>query len=57
MREIVEAIGILHGLVVSILNDHLGMRKLSTRCVLHLLTTDHKSNRVRTSKECLGLVG
>ena len=29
VRQIVEAIGISHGLVVSILKDHLGMKKLS----------------------------
>jgi histone-lysine N-methyltransferase SETMAR len=55
VREIVEAIGISHGSVVSILNDHLGMRKLSARWVPRLLTVDHKRNRVTTSQEGLAL--
>lgn len=55
VREIVEAIGISHGSVVSILNDHLGMRKLSARWVPRLLTIDHKRNRVTISQECLAL--
>ena len=45
LREIVEAIGISHGSVVSILNDHLGMKKLSARWVPRLLTIDHERNR------------
>ena len=45
VREIVEAIGISHGSVVSILKDHLGMKKLSTRWVPRMLTIDHKQNR------------
>ena len=36
-RKIVEAIGISHGSVVSIMEDHLGMKKLSTRWVPRLL--------------------
>ena len=55
VREIVEVIGISHGSVVSILNDHLGMRKLSARWVPRLLTVDHKRNRVTTSQEGLAL--
>ncbi|QQP51330.1 Mariner transposase [Caligus rogercresseyi] len=45
VREIVEAIGISHGSVVSILKDHLAMKKLSARWVPRLLTIDHKRNR------------
>ena len=41
VREIVEAIGISHGSVVSILKDHLGMKKLSARWVPGLLTINH----------------
>ena len=52
VRSIVEAIGISHGSVVSILKDHLGMKTLSARWVL---TVDHKRNRVTTSIECLAL--
>ena len=44
--EIVEAIGISHGPVVSILKAHLGMKKLSA---------SHKRNRVTTSIDCLAL--
>ncbi|QQP31674.1 Putative mariner transposase [Caligus rogercresseyi] len=55
VREIVEAIGISHGSVVSILKDHLAMKKLSARWVPRLLTIDHKRNRVTTSMECLAL--
>ena len=55
VRQIVEAIGISDGSVVSILKDHLGMKKLSARWVQRLLTIDHKRNRVTTSIECLAL--
>ena len=53
--EIVEAIGISYGSVVSILKDHLCMKKLSARWVPRLLTIDHKRNRVTTSIESLAL--
>ena len=55
VREIVEAISILHGSVVSNLKDHLGMKNLSARWVPRLLTIVHKRNRVTTSLECLAL--
>ncbi|CAK1604048.1 unnamed protein product [Parnassius mnemosyne] len=55
VQEIVEAVGISRGSVVSILNNHLGMRKLSARWVPRLLTVDHKRNRVTTSQEGLAL--
>lgn len=55
VREIIEAISVSYGSVVTILNDHLGMRKLSARWVRFLLTIDHKLNRVTTSQECLAL--
>lgn len=48
--RIVEAIVISHGPVVSILNDHFGMRNLSAGWVLPLLTSDEKRNFVTTSK-------
>lgn len=44
MREIVEAIGIRRDSLVSVLNDHLRMEKLSARCVRRLLTTDQTTN-------------
>ena len=56
VRQIVEAIGISHGSVVSILKDHLGMKNLSARWGPLLLTIDHKRNRVTTSIECLALL-
>ncbi|EGI68332.1 Histone-lysine N-methyltransferase SETMAR [Acromyrmex echinatior] len=40
--ELVEAIGISHGTVISILHEQLGMKKLSTRWVPRLLTVDQK---------------
>ena len=52
VRQIVEAIGISHGSVDSILKDHLGMKK---RWVPRLLTIDYKCNRLTTSIECLAL--
>ena len=55
MREIVAAIGISHGSVLSILKDHLGMKKLSAGWVPSLLTIDRKRNRMTTSIECLSL--
>ena len=55
VRKIVEPTGISHGSVVSILEDHLGMKKLSARWVARLLTIAHKRNRVTSSIECLAL--
>ncbi|KAG5309238.1 SETMR methyltransferase, partial [Acromyrmex insinuator] len=49
VRELVEAAGISHGTVISILHEQLGMKKLSARWVPHLLTVDHKRDR----KQCL----
>ena len=56
VREIVDAIGISYGSVVSILNDQLGLRKLSARWVPRLLSIDHKRKRVTASKDCLELI-
>jgi len=41
VRELVEATGISHGTVISILHEQLGMKKLSARWMLCLLTVDH----------------
>ncbi|KAG5313928.1 SETMR methyltransferase, partial [Acromyrmex insinuator] len=49
VRELVEATGISHGTVISIL----GMEKLSARWVPRLLTVDHKRDRVTISKQYL----
>jgi len=43
--EFVEATGISHGIVISILHEQLGMKKLSARWVPHLLIVDHKRDR------------
>lgn len=52
VRKIVEALEISHGSVVSILNDHSGMRKLSARWVPRFLfTVDHNRNRGTTFQE------
>ena len=45
VREIVDAIGISYSSLVSILNDQLGLRKLSARWVQRLPSIDHKRNR------------
>ncbi|KAG5344383.1 SETMR methyltransferase, partial [Acromyrmex heyeri] len=42
VRELVEATGISHGTVISILHGQLGMKKLSARWMPRLLTVDHK---------------
>ena len=53
MRElVVEATGISHGTVISILHEQLGMKKLSARWMLRLLIVDYKRDRV-ISKQCL----
>ena len=49
VRELVEATGILHGTVISILHEQLSMKKLSARWVPRLLTVDHKRDRVTIS--------
>ncbi|KAG5314932.1 SETMR methyltransferase, partial [Acromyrmex insinuator] len=46
-------IGHRHITVISILNEQLGMKKLSARWVPRLLTVDHKRNCVTISKQCL----
>ena len=53
VRDLVEATGISHGTVISILHEQLGMKKLSAKWVPHLLTVDHKRDRVTISKRCL----
>jgi len=50
VRELIEATGISHGTVISILHEQLGMKKLSARWVPRLLTVDHKCDRVTISK-------
>ncbi|KAG5313929.1 SETMR methyltransferase, partial [Acromyrmex insinuator] len=60
--ELVEATGISHGTVISILHEQLGMKKLSVRWMPRLLSVDHNSSidsksrhrdHVTISKQCL----
>ncbi|KAG5329647.1 SETMR methyltransferase, partial [Acromyrmex charruanus] len=53
VREVVEATGISHGTVISILHEQLDMKKLSARWVPRLLTVNHKRDCVTISKQCL----
>ncbi|KAG5306987.1 SETMR methyltransferase, partial [Acromyrmex insinuator] len=53
VRELVEAIGTSHDIVISILHEQLGTKKLSARWVPCLLIVDHKRDRVTISKQCL----
>ena len=55
VRELAETTSISTGSVDKILHDDLGMRKLTGKWVLHLLTIDQKRQRVRNSKSCLDL--
>lgn len=54
LREIVVATDKLHP-VFSILNDHLGMTKLSIRWVPSMLTIDHQLQRLTMWKKFLAL--
>ena len=47
VREIVEAVGISHGTVITILHEELSMKKPSARWVPRLLTVENKRNRVK----------
>ena len=53
VRELVEATGISHDTVISILHEQIGMKKLSARWVPRSLTMDHKRDCVTISKQCL----
>ena len=55
VREIVEAIGISRGTVVSILHKKLDVKKISERWVSHSLSEESKRNRVVDSKAILAL--
>ena len=56
VRELEEAFNISHGTAISILHQHLHMKKLSVRWVPRLLTIDNKRKRVTTSEQCLDLI-
>ena len=56
VREIVETIGVSKACVGHIPHEILGMRKLSARWVLRLVTPDNNCNReTDTSEQCLTL--
>jgi len=55
IREIAETVGMSKDRVSHILQEILGMRKLSARWVPRLLTPDNKRNRGTTSERCLTL--
>jgi len=55
IREIAETVGLSKDRVGYILNEILGMRKLSARWVPRLLIPDNKRNRETTSEHCLTL--
>ena len=55
VQEIVEAIGILNGTVITILRKTLSMKKLSARWVPRLLTVENNHNRVTDSMAGLTL--
>ena len=53
MCEIAETVGISTGSAVSILHDHLHMKKLNVKWVPHFLHIEQKEKRVADSKSCL----
>ena len=55
IREIAASVNISTKCIENILHDKLGMRKLSARWVLRLLTFNQKQNRMVTSKQCLAM--
>ena len=55
LREIVEATGISQNTVFSFLHEKLGVNKISTRWVPHLLSKDNKRNLVVDYKPILKL--
>ena len=55
VRKFVEAIGISHNAVITILHEKLSMKKLSTRWVPRLLTVANKCNRLADSMAGLAL--
>ena len=53
MSEIVKPVSISDERVHQILTEELGMKKLSARWVLRLLTSDHKCMQIQAFQECL----
>ncbi|KAL7726436.1 hypothetical protein ACLKA6_004576 [Drosophila palustris] len=55
VREIAESVGISTGSAVSILHDHLHMKKLNVKWVPHFLDIEQREKRVADSKSCLDM--
>ncbi|KAM8702496.1 hypothetical protein ACLKA7_005612 [Drosophila subpalustris] len=55
VREIAETVGISTGSAVSILHDHLHMKKLNVKWVPHFLDIEQREKRVAVSKSCLDM--
>ncbi|KAM8718869.1 hypothetical protein ACLKA7_001561 [Drosophila subpalustris] len=55
VREIAETVGISTGSAVSILHDHLHMKKLNVKWVPHFLDIEQREKRVADSKSCLDM--
>lgn len=55
VREIADTVGISIGSAVTILRDHLHMKKLNVKWVPHFLDIHQKEQRVVASKECLAM--
>ncbi|KAL7723350.1 hypothetical protein ACLKA6_009064 [Drosophila palustris] len=55
VREIAETVSISTGAAVSILHDHLHMKKLNVKWVPHFLDIEQREKRVADSKSCLDM--
>ena len=55
VREIVEATDISQGIMFSMLHEKLGVKNISVRWVLRLLSEENKRNRVVDSEAILAL--
>ena len=55
LHEIAEELKISEGSVFPILHEHLSMRKLCSKWVLHLLTVNQKQQCINNSERCLQL--
>ena len=55
VREIVEATGISQGTVFLLSHEKLGVKKISARWVLRLISEENKRNRVVDSEDILAL--
>ena len=55
LREIADIVKISFGSVFIILHEHLGMKKLFSKWVPHLLTMEQKQQRIDDSERCLAL--